>query len=106
MRVCVCVCVCAFHSAVHTCFIFLVSVVRVCASLNIAGVEESLCCRLKSTGGREGGREGGRQTGARIKVGGSRNGMSGIVLPWRERQTEGGKGRGKMKKWWSHKNKM
>ena len=52
--VCVCVCVCTFHSAVHTCFIFQVSVVRVCTSLNIAGVEESLCCRLKSTGGREG----------------------------------------------------
>ena len=52
---------CAFHSAVHTCFIFLGSVVRVCASLNIAGVEESLCCRLKSTGGREGGREGGSE---------------------------------------------
>ena len=54
---------CTFHSAVHTCFIFLVSVVRVCASLNIAGVEESLCCRLKSTGGMEGGREGGREGG-------------------------------------------
>ena len=52
---------CAFHSAVHTCLIFLVSVVRVCASLNIAGVEESLCCTLKSTGGREGGREGGNE---------------------------------------------
>ena len=61
--VCVCECVCAFHSAVHTCFIFLVSVVRVCASLNIAGVEESLCCRLKSTGGREGGRERGTEGG-------------------------------------------
>ena len=59
-------CVCTFHSAVHTCFIFLVSVVRVCASLNIAGVEESLCCRLKSTGGREGGRVGGREGGREI----------------------------------------
>ena len=70
MCVCVCVCVCTFHSAVHTCFIFLVSVVRVCASLNIAGVEESLCCRLRSTGGREGGKEGGKEANGREKHGG------------------------------------
>ena len=61
MCACVRACVLVFYSAVHTCFIFLASVARVCASLNMAGVEESQCCRLKSTGGREGGREGERE---------------------------------------------
>ena len=70
-HVCVLVCVCAFDSFVHTCFIFLASVARVCASSNIAGVKESLCSRLKNTGRKKGEkeewteikREGGRKEG-------------------------------------------